>query len=47
MYFCEIEKFSYGEINERSFSNPHPWTVIRYRELILLTWINFDPAMDK
>ena len=24
MYFCEIENFAYGEINERSFSNPHP-----------------------
>ena len=26
MYFCHIEYFAYGEINERSFSNPHPWT---------------------
>ena len=25
MYFCETENFAYGEINERSFSNPHPW----------------------
>ena len=25
MYFCKIENFAYGEINERSFSNPHPW----------------------
>ena len=24
MYFCKIENFAYGEINERSFSNPHP-----------------------
>ena len=24
MYFCHIENFAYGEINERSFSNPHP-----------------------
>ena len=24
MYFCHIENFTYGEINERSFSNPHP-----------------------
>ena len=23
-YFCKIENFAYGEINERSFSNPHP-----------------------
>ena len=28
MYFCEIENFAYGEINERSFSNPHPWDEI-------------------
>ena len=26
MYFCKIENFAYGEINERSFSNPHPRT---------------------
>ena len=24
MYFYMIENFTYGEINERSFSNPHP-----------------------
>ena len=24
-YFCEIENFAYGEIDERSFSNPQPW----------------------
>ena len=24
-YFCKIENFAYGEINEQSFSNPHPW----------------------
>ena len=23
-YFCEIDNFAYGEIDERSFSNPHP-----------------------
>ena len=23
-YFCKIEYFAYGEINERSFNNPHP-----------------------
>ena len=27
MYFWQIENFAYGEINERSFSNPHPWAV--------------------
>ena len=26
-YFCVIENFAYGEIDERSFSNPHPWLV--------------------
>ena len=26
MYFCHVEKFAYGEINQRSFSNPHPWS---------------------
>ena len=26
-YFCKIENFAYGEIGERSFSNPHPWKV--------------------
>ena len=25
-YFCKIETFDYGEINERSFSNPHSWS---------------------
>ena len=24
-YFCKIENCAYGEISERSFSNPHPW----------------------
>ena len=26
MYFCHTENFAYGENNERSFSNPHPWS---------------------
>ena len=26
-YFCKIENFANGEINERSFSNPHPSSV--------------------
>ena len=25
IYFCKIKIFRNGEINERSFSNPHPW----------------------
>ena len=33
MHFCKIENFTYGEINERSFSNPHPW-------IIALFWYN-------
>ena len=24
-YFCQIENFASGEIDERNFSNPHPW----------------------
>ena len=28
MHFCKIENFTYGEINERSFSNPHPGAAI-------------------
>ena len=27
-YYCKGEHFAYGEINERSFSNPHPCDVI-------------------
>ena len=29
-YFCKIENFANGEINERSFSNPHLCSWIRY-----------------
>ena len=25
-YFCRIENFACGEIDERNFSNPHPWS---------------------
>ena len=32
-YFCNIENFAYGEINERSFSNPTPGMVIIGRDL--------------
>ena len=28
-YFGRIKNLAYGEINERSFSNPHPWTAMR------------------
>ena len=30
-YFRNIENFAYGEISERSFSNPHPWSNIAAR----------------
>ena len=30
-YFGKIEKFPYGEINERSFSNPHPRSVLTWQ----------------
>ena len=26
-YFCKIENFPYGEIDERVLSNPHPWRI--------------------
>ena len=26
LHFCHMENFAYGEINEQSFSNPHPST---------------------
>ena len=26
-YFCKIENFACGEISERSFSNPHTWSM--------------------
>ena len=29
MCFCNIENFAYGKINERSFSNLHPWHPIK------------------
>ena len=33
MYFCQVENFAYGWINERSFSNHNP----SYEENIPLT----------
>ena len=40
MYFCHIENFAYGEINERSFSNPHPW----WNDMSIMQniWIYYD-----
>ena len=44
--FCKIENFAYGEISERSFSNPHPcitfvrqshwWTVGSYHKRLAM-----------
>ena len=36
-YFGRIENLAYGEINERSFSNPHPWWCIMPLVSSLLT----------
>ena len=33
-YFCKIESFAYGEIKERSLSNPHPWMDFLYQPKI-------------
>ena len=37
MCFCQVENFAYGEINERSFSNPHPRDVRMYVTCCLCT----------
>ena len=48
-YFCEIENFAYGEIDERSYSNPTPWCLLwvqvrlvrcccRYRTIWFIVW---------
>ena len=36
MYFYMIKNFAYGEINERSFSNPHPWFADFYSTQIVM-----------
>ena len=36
-YFCKIENCAYGEINERSFSNPHPRLVMEHITDLLCT----------
>ena len=33
MCFCQVENFAYGEIHERSFSNPHPTSDIQLERL--------------
>ena len=30
MYFCKIENSAYGEMNERTSSDPHPWLIINW-----------------
>ena len=38
VYVYKIESFAFGEINEMSFSNPHPWVGIgMYYMMWLLT----------
>ena len=34
MYFCQIENFACGEINERNFSNPHPCLVAANNKVV-------------
>ena len=38
VYFCKIENLANGETNERSFSNPHPCSVILACPRGLHTW---------
>ena len=35
-YFCKIQNFACGEINERNFSNPQPWGLWRAISLSLI-----------
>ena len=39
MYFCHIENFAYGEINERNFRNPHSWSGMRntYTTMVIIS----------
>ena len=39
-YFCKIENFAYGEINERSFSNPHPRAANLQKYVFRILWKN-------
>ena len=39
MYFCHMENFVYGQINERRFSNPHPWSFSIWR-MIYFLWLS-------
>ena len=45
MYFCKIEYFAYGEINERSFSNPHP-RLIQGMRLHCFIWCYKETYID-
>ena len=45
MYFCHIENFAYGEINERSFRNPHPRKRLGAIRQQAITWANVDPVL--
>ena len=45
-YFCKIENFAYGEINEQSFSNPHPRSVLNLYTMFQ-TSVDCQPRSDK
>ena len=51
-YFCKIENFAYGEISERSFSNPHPrenlmWGKVREFFIEYRLWSNIKVRKGK
>ena len=39
-YLCKIENFACGEINERSFSNPHPCSTLAKSSLYMACYIS-------
>ena len=44
-YFCKIENFAYGEISERSFSNPTPGHVKKLTKAKGLPGVNTLPSL--
>ena len=49
LYFCQIEISCYGEINEQSFSNPHPWSCCQDQRALpqLPKWFLSDSSIHK
>ena len=41
-YFCKIKNFAYGEISERSFSNPHTRAIVSYVMQLLVQAHNLE-----